>query len=67
MINQTIYLSYKRNIPYFVFNRWLFYNPSYKIDFSLDEDCIHFLRKEFNNNVKRSHLSLGIGKKEITS
>ena len=31
--------------------RWLYHNPDYKIDFSLDADCIHFLQKNFNGNV----------------
>ena len=48
MENKTIYFSYKNNIPYFVFNRWLHLNPQYEIDFSLDEDCRQFLNNEFN-------------------
>ena len=51
MENKTIYFSYKNNIPYFVFNRWLHLNPQYEIDFSLDEDCRQFLNNEFNINI----------------
>ena len=40
--NKTIYMTYKKPIPDFVFERWEKLNPEYQLDFSLDEDCIEF-------------------------
>ena len=50
-MNKTIYMTYKKNIPDKVKNRWIKYNNDYKIDFSLDNDCLDFLKTNFNNNV----------------
>ena len=50
-MNKTIYMTYKKNIPNFIFNRWKELNPDYNIEFSMDEDCINFLSKNFNNHV----------------
>ncbi len=50
-MNKTIYMTYKKNVPDKVFNRWKKSNPNYKIDFSLDEDCINFLKKNFNDYI----------------
>jgi len=44
-------MTYKKKVPDFVFNRWKHLNPEYRIDFSLDNDCIHFLKNYFNDNV----------------
>ena len=46
-MNKTIYMTYKKNIPPFVFYRWKMLNKEYNIDFSLDDDCIHFLQHHF--------------------
>ena len=46
--NKTIYFTYKRICPDKVFNRWKDLNKDYKIDFSLDDDCISFLLENFN-------------------
>ena len=50
-INKTIYMTYKKEVPEFVFTRWLDLNPNFKIDFNLDNDCINFLEKEFGNSL----------------
>ena len=50
-MNKTIYMTYKKDIPEIVGERWLTLNPDYKIDLSLDKDCIEFLNKNFNSNV----------------
>ena len=44
-MNKTIYMTYKKNIPNFIFNRWKELNPDYNIEFSMDEDCIIFFVK----------------------
>ena len=51
MLNKTIYMTYKKNVPDKVFNRWKTFNPDYNIDFSLDNDCIDFLKHNFNNYI----------------
>ena len=43
--NKTIYMTYKKDIPQFVYDRWLDINKNYKIDFSKDKDCTDFLKK----------------------
>ena len=49
--NKTIYLTYHKNVPQFVFNNWKINNPSYKIEFSKNNDCTNFLKKNMNNEL----------------
>ena len=44
-------MTYKKNIPERVLKRWEALNPSYTIDFSVDEQCIDFLKDECNLNL----------------
>jgi len=50
-MNKTIYMTYKKDIPEIVFNRRKNLNCHYNIDFSLDEDCISFLKTYFNEYI----------------
>mgnify|MGYP006075288787 CR=1 FL=1 len=50
-MNKTIYMTYKKNIPAKVKDRWINTNKDYKIDFSLDKDCISFLKEHFNDYI----------------
>lgn len=50
-MNKTIYMTYKKQVPEFVFSRWKELNKDYNIDFSLDEDCINFLKTNFNDYI----------------
>jgi hypothetical protein len=50
-MNKTIYMTYKKKIPIIVKNRWINHNNDYKIELSLDKDCLDFLETNFNNNV----------------
>ncbi len=59
--NKTIYMTYKKNIPNLVFDRWKLLNKDYSIELSLDDDCIHFLRNNFNNYVADLFLKIPIG------
>ena len=59
-MNKTIYMTYYKNVPEIVFDRWTDLNDDYNIDFSLDNDCIDFLRENFNDYV--ADLFLGIPK-----
>jgi len=60
-MNKTFYMTYKKDVPSKVFNRWLTLNPSYKIDFSLDKDCISFLEKNFNKTISDRFCSIKKG------
>jgi len=42
-----IHFTYKKEVPSFVIDRWRVLNPNYKTTFSLDEDCIYFLKYHF--------------------
>jgi hypothetical protein len=44
-------MCYKNPVPEIVFSRWKALNPEYTIEFSLDEDCISFLKSHFNTHV----------------
>jgi hypothetical protein len=46
-MNKTIYMTYNRPVPPLVLDRWKALNPDYRIDFSLDADCIAFLTRYF--------------------
>lgn len=50
-MNKTIYMTYHSEVPEFVTSRWLDLNPDYRIDFSMDADCISFLETVFNKNI----------------
>lgn len=60
-MNKTIHMTYYKNIPDFVFNRWKELNPNYNIEFSLDSDCIYFLRRYFNDNVVNKFINIKSG------
>jgi hypothetical protein len=47
LANKTIYMTYKKPVPPFVLDRWKALNPDYRIEFSLDADCIVFLTRHF--------------------
>lgn len=59
--NKTIYQTYYKPIPQFVFDRWLALNPTYRIEFSLDTDCIQFLKEYFNNEVAELFKKIPMG------
>jgi hypothetical protein len=50
-MNKTIYMTYHSNLPSFVTSRWLDLNPDYRIDFSMDAECISFLQTKFGRNT----------------
>ena len=60
-MNETIYMTYKKEIPNKVINRWKNLNPNYTIDFSLDNDCIHFLLEHFNIYVANLFMTIPVG------
>ena len=60
--NKTIYMTYKKDVPPIVFNRWKRLNPLYRIDFSLDKECISFLNNHINNYVARLFINIREGR-----
>jgi hypothetical protein len=60
-MNKTIYMTYYKKVPDIVFKRWKELNPNYNIDFSLDSDCISFLRRYFNDNVANLFINIKSG------
>jgi len=48
---KKIHMTYKREIPNFVIDRWKYLNKNYEIKLNLDNDCIEFLKKNFNENI----------------
>jgi hypothetical protein len=61
MVNKTIYMTYKTTVPDKVFDRWKNLNPEYNIDFSLDNDCIDFLKNNFNHYVANLFKVIKVG------
>lgn len=60
-MNKKIYMTYKKHVPDYVFENWKKINPEYEIDFSLDEDCINFLRDNFNSEISEKFKEIPIG------
>lgn len=60
-IPKIIYLSYKKLIPSRVLHRWKVLNPDYKIEFSLDSDCISFMDKYFSPVISQKFNNLKLG------
>ena len=60
-VNKTIYMTYFKNVPRIVFDRWTALNTEYKIDFSLDCDCIKFLNDNFNDYVCNLFKTIPVG------
>lgn len=60
-MNNTIFMTYKKNIPPIVFDRWKNLNKLYNIDFSLDNDCIFFLNKYLNKYIANLFKKIKIG------
>jgi hypothetical protein len=54
-------MTYKKNIPKNVYDRWKKINPSYNIEFSLDNDCEIFLEKNFNLYILNKFKSIKKG------
>ena len=66
-MNKTIYMTYKNNIPNFVEERWLKNNKDYKVELSLDDDCISFLENNFNKDISNlfRRINLGMNKADL--
>lgn len=51
IVNKTIYMTYNKNIPPIVFDRWKDLNREYSLNLYLDIDCIQFLKINFNDYI----------------
>ena len=49
--NKMIYMTYHKQVPSKVSERWEKINPKYSIELSLDADCIAFLSEHFNEYI----------------
>ena len=66
-MNKTIYMTYKKKVPDFVFTRWLKHNKDYQIEFSLDNHCKKFLKENINDKVEKlfDDICLGMHKADL--
>lgn len=60
-IPKVIYLTYKNKPPDYVFKRWEKLNPDYKIELSLDKDCILFLTEYFGSEIANLFCTIKVG------
>ena len=61
MIPKNIFLSYKKLIPFRVLHMWKILNPDYKIEFSLDSECVSFMNKYFSPAISKKFNDLELG------
>jgi hypothetical protein len=54
-------MTYHKPVPDHVFSRWRNLNPNYEIDFSLDDDCINFLKNNFNEYIVNLFITIKEG------
>ena len=54
-IPKIIHMTYRYLPPEYVFNRWKELNKDYTIDFSLEHDCISFLRDNFDSTITNTY------------
>lgn len=59
--SNKIYMTYKKPVPDRVITQWKKLNPNYDIDFSLDNDCIDFLKLYFNDYIVDLFISIQPG------
>jgi hypothetical protein len=54
-------MTYHKPVPDIVFSRWKELNPDYTFDFSLDTDCIQFLKTHFNDYISNLFKEIPVG------
>ena len=52
-IPKIIHLTHKHEVPKYVLDAIRTLNPGYTIEFSLDRDCVQFLKKHYNDDVAK--------------
>jgi mannosyltransferase OCH1-like enzyme len=60
--DKVIYMTYKKKIPKYVYSNWKKTNEKYRIDFSLDSDCLYFLKECFNDYIVNMFKNIREGK-----
>ena len=60
-------MTYHSQLPPVVMKRWLDLNPEYKIDFSLDNECIQFIDSELSRSISElfMHIPRGMYKADL--
>jgi hypothetical protein len=61
-MNKSIFMTYKKDLPKFVTKRWRKLNGGYKIEVSLNLDCINFIEKHFNTYISTLFKQIPEGK-----
>jgi hypothetical protein len=61
-MNKSIYMTYKKELPKFVTKRWRKLNGGYKIEVSLNPDCIDFIEKHYNTYISTLFKQIQEGK-----
>ena len=59
--SNNIYMTYKKEVPEKVKQRWQDLNPDYNIELSLDNDCIRFLNENFNKYITELFKTIPVG------
>ena len=54
-------MTYKKDIPTFVADRWTTLNTDYTVEFSYDTDCVSFLRTHFNEAIAKLFTTIVAG------
>jgi len=54
-------MTYKKEVPEIVFQRWKNLNKDYNIEFSLDNECIEFLKTHFNEYIAQLFIDIPVG------
>ena len=59
---KTIYMTYYKDIPKFVFERWLKININYIIKFSKDNQCSNYINEYYGKDVRKKFNRIKKGK-----
>ena len=61
MFPKKIFLTYKRSPPKGVLERWKKLNPDYEIELSLDDSCINYLKRYFQEDKVKLFINIPQG------
>lgn len=61
MEQKIIHMTYKRPIPFKVYDRWKKLNPDFDIQLNFDIHCIEFLKKHFSPEIAKLFISIPQG------
>jgi hypothetical protein len=61
METKVIHMTYKKAVPYKVYDRWKQLNPDFDIQLNLDIHCIDFLKKRFTPEIAKLFMTIPQG------